>query len=84
MLSTEPCEPWGLGERRFLLDLIAPTEALYEPRCLGILHRLVLCSGAWYGRDLYPCIFLFPDFVCKEIKFGESAPWKQLHFHYSS
>src|SRR5258707_5364557 len=57
---------WGLGERHFLLDLIAPTEALQEPRCLGILHRLVLCSGVWYGRDLYLCILLRPD-LCSGI-----------------
>lgn len=50
-----------LGERHFLLGLIAPTEALQERRFLGILHRLTLCSGVLYGRDLYSCILLPPD-----------------------
>jgi len=64
----------GLGERRFLLDLIAPTAGSQTGPVLGRLVR----------EGPVPCIFLFPDFVCREIKFSESAPWKQLHFHYSS
>ena len=51
----------GLGERHFLLGLIAPTKALQERRCLGILHRLTSCSGVLYGRDLHSCILLPPD-----------------------
>ena len=42
--------------------LIAPTEVLQERRCLGILHRLVLCSGVLSGTDLYPSILLLPNF----------------------
>jgi hypothetical protein len=54
-------KPWRLGERHFLPGLIAPTEALQERRCLGILHRLVLCSGVCYGPDLCPRIWYGPD-----------------------
>ena len=49
-----------LGERHFLLVLIAQTEALQERRCLGILYRLTLYSGVLYGRDLYSYILLLP------------------------
>ena len=48
-------------------DLIAQTEALQERRWLGILQRLVLCSGVGYGRD--PCILLFSD-PCSMISLG--------------
>src|SRR5260370_2622061 len=56
----EPCHG-GLGQRYFLLGLIAQTEALQERRWLGILHGLVLCSCILCGRNLYPCILLPPD-----------------------
>jgi hypothetical protein len=49
------------GERHVLLGLIAQSEALQERRRLGILHRLTLCSGVLFGRDLYWCILLPPD-----------------------
>src|SRR6267378_1437337 len=54
--------PWGLGkvQRHFLLSLIHPTEALQEPRWLGILHGLDLCLCILHGPDLYPCILLAP------------------------
>src|SRR6266851_3372379 len=49
--------PRGLGkvQRHFLLSLIVPTEALQEPRWLGILHKPDLLL---HGSDLCPCIFL--------------------------
>ena len=50
-----------LGKRHVLLGLIAQTEALQERRRLGVLHRLTLCSGVVFGRDLYSCILLPPD-----------------------
>lgn len=53
--------------QRFPPDLIAQTEALQERRCLGILHRLVLCSGVGYGRHLR--ILLLPD-PCSMISLG--------------
>ena len=59
----------GSPGQRFPLDLIAQTEALQERRCLGILHRRVLCSGVGYGRDLSPCILLLPD-PCSMISLG--------------
>src|SRR5437763_9625193 len=55
--------------RSRLPPLIAPTQALQERRCLGILHGLVLCSCILYGRDLYPCILLPPD-LCSGISLG--------------
>jgi hypothetical protein len=36
---------------------------LQERRCLGILHRLVLCSGVCYVRGLYLRILL-PQVLC--------------------
>src|SRR6266849_5290019 len=52
--------PRGLGkvQRHFLLSLIVPTEALQEPRWLGILHGLRLGLCILDGADLCPCIFL--------------------------
>jgi hypothetical protein len=54
--------PRGLGkvQRHFLLSLIVPTEALQEPRWLGILHGLRLCLCILDGADLYPYILLAP------------------------
>jgi hypothetical protein len=40
-----------LGQRYLWLGLIAPTEALQERRCLGILHGLVLCARGLIGSD---------------------------------
>ena len=56
MLSEDGC-PTGTP-----FGLIAPTEVLQERRCLGILHRLVLCSGVLCGWD--PGSLLPPDFFC--------------------
>src|SRR5260370_2402414 len=64
----EPCHG-GLGQRYFLLGLIAQTEALQERRWLGILHGLVLCSCILCGPNLYPCILLPPD-LCSGILHG--------------
>jgi hypothetical protein len=52
----------GLGkvQRHFLLSLIVPTEALQEPRWLGILRGLRLCLCILDGADLYPYILLAP------------------------
>jgi hypothetical protein len=52
----------GLGkvQRHFLLCLIVPTEALQEPRWLGILRGLRLCLCILDGADLYPYILLAP------------------------
>jgi len=66
--------PRGLGkvQRHFLLSLIHPTEALQEPRWLGILHGLDL----WciFGPDLYPCISPAPH-LCSGILDGpDSCP----------
>src|SRR5512140_1948417 len=61
-VSGAPLErPWILRPSHFLPGLIAPTEGLQERRCLGILHRLFLCSGVLCGRDLCPCILLPRD-----------------------
>ena len=54
---------------RATLAALTQTQALQERRCLGILHRLVLCSGVGYGRDLYPGILLLPD-PCSMISLG--------------
>ena len=54
---------------RWLLALWAPTEALQERWCLGILHRLVLSSGILYGSDFYPPILIAPD-PCSRIPRG--------------
>jgi hypothetical protein len=53
-----PPMPRGLGkvQRQFLLGLIVPTEALQEPRWLGILHGLRLCLCILDGADLYPIL----------------------------
>jgi hypothetical protein len=58
----------GLGkvQRHFLLSLIVPTEALQEPRWLGILHGLDLRLCILHGPDLYPCILLAP-YLCSGI-----------------
>jgi hypothetical protein len=76
-----------IGERHFLLGLIAPTEVLQERRCLGILHRLVLCSWILYRRDLCPCILLPPD-LCAGMSLGSDlcprilhAPEMSVHLH---
>src|SRR6266851_2504295 len=57
--------PRGLGkvQRHFLLSLIVPTEALQEPRWLGILHGLRLCLCILDGADLYPYILLTPHLL---------------------
>src|SRR6267378_2251815 len=73
--------PLGLGkvQRHFLLSLIHPTEALQEPRWLGILHGLDLCLCILYDlclvldlgilSGLYGLFVLFgPDlciFLCR-------------------
>ena len=36
-------------------DLIAPTQALEERRCLGILHWQLRGSGVRYWRDRHRC-----------------------------
>src|SRR5258706_13881531 len=63
--------PLGIGkvQRHFLLSLIHPTEALQEPRWLGILHGLDLCLCLLYGPDRYPCILLAPR-LCSGILDG--------------
>ena len=43
----------GKVQRHFLLSLIVPTEALQEPRWLGILHGLRPCLCILDGADLY-------------------------------
>ena len=52
----------GLGkvQRHFLLSLIVPTEALQEPRWLGILRGPRLCLRILDWADLYPYILLAP------------------------
>jgi len=64
------CEPAiGLGPGHFLPSLIHQTHPLQQPRGLGILHRLILCAGICYGRDLYPRILLPPD-LCSGMSLG--------------
>src|SRR5258708_4474315 len=63
--------PLGLGkvQRHFLLSLIHPTEALQEPRWLGILHDLCLVLDLGILSGLYGLFVLFgPDlciFLCR-------------------
>ena len=63
--------PRGLGkvQHHFLLSLIHPTEALQEPRWLGILHGLDLCLCILHRPHLYPCILLAPH-LCSSILDG--------------
>ena len=80
--------PRGLGkvQRHFLLSLIVPTEALQEPRWLGILRGLRLCLCILDGADLYPYILLAPhlrsgifrDF-CSGISRGPDLCTRILH-----
>ena len=56
-------------QRHFLISLIHPTEALQEPRWLGILHGLDLGLCILHGPDLYPCILLAPR-LCSGILDG--------------
>src|SRR6267142_6511094 len=57
---------------------LTQTQALQERRCLGILHGLLLCSGVRYGRDLDPCILLFPD-PCSMISLGSDLCSRIVH-----
>src|SRR6266849_2883119 len=50
-------------------SLIHQTEALQEPRWLGILHGLGLCLCILHGPDQYPCILLGPH-LCAGISHG--------------
>ena len=47
-------------QRHFLLSLIHQTEALQEPRWLGILHRLDLCLCILLAPHLRSGIFHDP------------------------
>ena len=64
-------------------DLVAETEALQEPWCLGILRRLLLCAGVWYRSDRYRRILLLADScavismgpdLCSRILYGPGPP----------
>jgi hypothetical protein len=68
----------GLEQHYLLPGLIAQTQALQERRCLGILHRLVRCSGVLYGRHLHPCILL-PSNLCTGISLGPDLCPRILH-----
>ena len=58
--------PLGKVQRHFLLSLILQTEALQEPRWLGILHGLDLRLCILHGPGLCPCILLAPH-LCSGI-----------------
>ena len=65
-----------IGERHFLLGLIAPTEVLQERRCLGILPGRVLCSCILCGPDR--CILLSPD-LCAGMSLGSDLSPRILY-----
>src|SRR6266851_921719 len=63
--------PLGKVQRHFLLSLILQTEALQEPRWLGILHGLDLCLCILHGPGLCLCIFVgHPSLELLEQGFG--------------
>src|SRR5216683_1113856 len=62
--------PLGKVQRHFLLSLILQTEALQEPRWLGILHGLDLCLCILHGPDLRSGIY---D-LCLVILYGLHGP----------
>ena len=63
-------------QRHFLLSLIHQTEALQEPRWLGILHRLDLCLCILLAPHLRSGIFHDP---CSGISRGPDLCTRILH-----